>query len=204
MKPARPRGRPRQFDPDLALAAMREVFWRHGFEATSLEMLCEAASINRPSLYAAFGDKRAIYRTVLLGFIRETESELARSLDGPLPLREALASFYGHAVAVYRNENGGRGCFAICTLAPLAAEDSELREVLSEVIANMDAALERRICRAVREGELSVDAPASVLSCACSAILQSLSIRARAGADTSELKRFAASAGQVLLPWIRH
>lgn len=185
------------------MASMRDVFWRFGFEATSLDMLCAATAINRPSLYAAFGDKRAIYRTVLRRFMIKAESEFDRALDEPPTFREALAAFYGHAIGLYTNEKGGRGCLALCTLMPMATEDTQLREVLSQVISNADAAVERRIGRAVQEGELSGDAPVLALSAACSAILQSISIRARAGADVHELRRFAASVDHLFLPWLR-
>src|ERR687895_845688 len=77
---SRPAGRPREFDQDEALDTALEVFWRQGYEGTSLGELTVAMGINRPSLYAAFGNKEALFRKAL-----------DRYVDGPAAYtREAL------------------------------------------------------------------------------------------------------------------
>src|SRR3954468_23356906 len=91
--PAR-RGRPRAYDPDQALKRVAEVFWRTGYDGASLDDLATATGMNRPSLYAAFGDKSELYLKTLARY-RDANRELGRAIvaDDP-PLREFLARFY--------------------------------------------------------------------------------------------------------------
>src|SRR6478736_7773971 len=94
----RTRGRPRQYDPEQALAKAAEAFWKHGYAATSLDDLVAATGMNRPSLYAAFGDKRDLYLKTL-EYYRDESRALAREVlaDNP-PLRVFLKRFYDKAL----------------------------------------------------------------------------------------------------------
>src|SRR5690349_19624427 len=95
------RGRPRAYDPDTALDRARDLFWDAGFAATSLDALAAATGMNRPSLYLAFGDKRALYRQILdryRGFARDA---LAEALSPERPLREAIGAVYRRAIGLY-------------------------------------------------------------------------------------------------------
>src|SRR5688572_30677833 len=88
MKPRRtgkspPRGRPRKFDPDRALDRALDVFWRKGYEGASLPELTRAMGINRPSMYAAFGNKRALFRKALTRYRRGPAAYVAEALEQP-------------------------------------------------------------------------------------------------------------------------
>src|SRR6187402_1618698 len=114
------RGRPRAYDPAQALARAAEVFWKAGYAGTSLDDLVEATGMNRPSLYAAFGDKRDLYLKTLERY-REEGRELARhALAGNPMLRVFLKRFYGKALELYL-AGGPRGCYSIGTAATVAA-----------------------------------------------------------------------------------
>src|SRR5580704_4385012 len=95
------RGRPRQYDPDSALARATAAFWKNGYAGTSLDDLSEATGMNRPSLYAAFGDKRDLYLKTL-EYYRNQSRALAREVltDHP-PLRVFLKRFYDKALELY-------------------------------------------------------------------------------------------------------
>ena len=73
-KATRARGRPRAYDPTTALTGARDAFWRHGYSATSLDVLSDATDMNRPSMYAAFGDKRSLYLQTLDGYIADASA----------------------------------------------------------------------------------------------------------------------------------
>src|ERR1700692_2905896 len=82
-----PTGRPRCFDLDKALDAAMQVFWRNGYEGASLSALTQAMGINRPSLYAAFGNKEALFRKALDRYVEEWGNYVVRALSEPTARR---------------------------------------------------------------------------------------------------------------------
>lgn len=195
----RPRGRPRAYDPETALARATEAFWKSGYSATSLDDLAAATAMNRPSLYAAFGDKRALYlraleRYWLVGF------ELMREMlayDRPLP--EALLRVYHSALAIYFSGKGPpRGCFAIGTAATAAVDDDRIRTVFAQGLRKLDGEFAARIRAAWESGELPASADPETLAVLASATLHTLALRARAGMPRTELEQMARKAVSTL------
>jgi TetR/AcrR family transcriptional regulator, copper-responsive repressor len=171
------RGRPREYDPDTALARARAVFWDAGYAATSLDDLSAGMGMNRPSLYGAFGDKRALYQRTLEGYQALSRAALEEALPRDQPLRAALGRLYDSALAIYLSgEHGPRGCYLIGTALTESVLDAPARQALAETLREIDAALEARIRHARSAGEVA------------SAVLNSLAIRARAGDPEDELR----------------
>ena len=141
------RGRPRAYDPQAAIARAAETFWKAGYAGTSLDDLVEATGINRPSLYAAFGDKRDLYLKTLEHYREEGRALARHALAGEPALRVFLKRFYGHALALYL-EGGPRGCYTIGTASTVAAVDDAVRAFLAESMRSTDS-----LSRADREGE---------------------------------------------------
>src|SRR5215470_13757939 len=100
-KPKRPRGRPRIYDPDVALARAMDAFWRSGFGATSLDDLSLATGMNRPSLYAAFGDKEALYLKALSRYHDASRIRVKTLLAADMPLRECLYALFARILEAY-------------------------------------------------------------------------------------------------------
>ena len=110
----RPRGRPRAFDPEKALHEARDVFWDAGYAASSLDELSAAMAMNRPSVYAAFGDKEALYLQALEGYRDDGAAAMRAALDPRKPLAEGLREMYAGALELYfSNTPAPRGCFLI-------------------------------------------------------------------------------------------
>jgi AcrR family transcriptional regulator len=175
----RPRGRPRAYDPDIALAQAMGAFWDRGYAGTSLDDISAATGMNRPSLYAAFGDKQAIY---LKAIERYRAGPALRDALGGGTLREALSRTYRAALSVYlAGDQGQRGCFVIGTAATEAVTNPLVRAEVATVLREVDRAYEDRIRRAQAEGELPADADPGSLATIASAVLHSLAVRARAG-----------------------
>src|SRR5580700_8584822 len=100
-EPKAPRGRPRAYDPEEALNRATGAFWRSGYSGTSLDVLSEATGMNRPSLYGAFGDKRALYLTTLKRYAGLGRAAMQAALAPGHPLPESLMRVYDAALSFY-------------------------------------------------------------------------------------------------------
>ncbi len=147
--------RPREFDADRALHDALEVFWRKGYEATSMQDLVAAMGIQKASLYAAFGDKRSLYVAALRRYQQETLGELTEHLaKAPLPLaaiREFVKEVADHAAG----RDGRHGCFCINANIELAPSDDAIGDDLRRHHDRMVAVLAATLERAKAAGELA-------------------------------------------------
>ncbi|MCA9716995.1 MAG: helix-turn-helix transcriptional regulator [Myxococcales bacterium] len=174
------------------------VFWERGFSATSLSDLSEATGMNRPSLYAAFGDKRTLYLKALQSYSARMGRELAATLAAD-ELERALTGFYYKMVEKFVSGAGeARGCMVASSASADAMNDADVRAVLNGSVERLDAALVERFRRAADEGLLS---PRDVgrLGPLATAVLHSLSVRARAGDNRRALRKFARESVSLLL-----
>jgi TetR/AcrR family transcriptional regulator, copper-responsive repressor len=186
--PPRRRGRPRAYEPEAALTKAMETFWRDGFAATSLDDLSAATGMNRPSLYGAFGDKRALYIQAYRHYRARVREAFRPMFLCDEPLRDKLRRILAAAVDLYSSgETGPRGCFTVLTTSSDAIADAEIRALVGEAIHDTDAAFAQLLGRAVEAGELPADADPAKLARLASATLHTLSIRARAGAPRAAL-----------------
>lgn len=194
------RGRPRAYDPQKALQQALGVFWNTGYSGASLDSIATAAGMNRPSLYAAFGDKHALYIKALDQYWDTAHAAMQAALsDSELTLAQALTGFYEGQLAIYFSGDGQpRGCFAIGTATTEAVEDPEIRNVLSARLSQLDADLEARLQKAIEAGELKPDSDLAALAVIASSLLHSISIRARAGKSREELTAIVRNAVSVI------
>ena len=196
----RRRGRPRAYDPQTALERATDRFWRSGYSSTSLDDICAAVGMNRPSLYAAFGDKHTLYLKALQRYWRLSLVAVQEALaDGEQTLEEALMGVYDGQLSLYFSGDGlPRGCFAIGTATAEAVDDAEIRSSLADGLRTLDADLEARIRLAREKGELRDDADPAALAVLASATLHTIAIRARAGVPRAELREIALKAVSVI------
>lgn len=184
----RKRGRPRAYDRDIALTSALDLFWERGYAATSLDDLSRAMEMNRPSIYAAFGDKQALYRQALDHYRTRVRAAMKELLDDERPLREALRDFYERAIDMYLSgEGSGRGCFIIGTALTESVANAELRTSLAEGFRGLDRILSARIALGKQRGEVDADANPEELGKIASAMLYLLAIQARTGATRKSL-----------------
>ncbi|MCW3846548.1 TetR/AcrR family transcriptional regulator [Sphingomonas sp. LB-2] len=182
---ARPRGRPPGFDRDVVLRAALQRFRTYGFAATSLDELADATGLARPSLYAAFGDKRSLYLAALArthDWLTESFRQL-READRPMP-RMLRAVFRAGIDTYLTGEVGPSGCIAVNTAATEAVTDPDIRAALARILELEDREIEAALRQA---GSPTPRAHANVVT----AVLHSLSVRARAGESREALERIA-------------
>lgn len=189
-KPKRPRGRPRAYDPDTALARATELFWSAGYSAASLDQLGSATGMNRPSLYSAFGDKRELYLKALQRYRAGAADLQDRAMSGERALREELRQVYRGALDVYYGgDEGPRGCFLIGTALTEAMKDPEMRAAAHEGLRALDRKFEQRLKLAKERGELPAGAEPAALARFAASLVHSLAIRSRAGEPRKALER---------------
>ncbi|HVJ43037.1 MAG TPA: TetR/AcrR family transcriptional regulator [Dongiaceae bacterium] len=197
-EPAR-RGRPRAYDPQAALQQATDTFWRGGYAGTSLEEISAATGMNKPSLYAAFGDKHALYLQALAHYWQLTFAAMRKDLAGDLPLDEALMRVYEGALSIYFSGDGRpRGCFVIGTAVTEAVEDREIRNSLMAGFRTFDSDFEARFRAAREKGELKGDADPAALAVLATATMHTVAIRARTGAARTGLRELARKAVSVI------
>jgi AcrR family transcriptional regulator len=188
----RRRGRPRAYDPEAALVRVMETFWKSGYSGTSLDDLAAATGMNRPSLYAAFGDKRTLYLKALKHYWRMGARDMREVLTEERPLRDALNGFYERAIAIYCGVPGRpAGCFSVSTAPAAAAENEEIRIALAESVRRLDGRLEALIRAAQERSEIAPSADPAVLAMLGTATLHTIAIRARAGVEAEALAAMA-------------
>jgi len=147
--------RPRAFDEAKALDAAVDCFWRRGYEATSVRDLGERMRISGPSLYNAFGDKRALFVQALERYMdRATRARIHR-LETSLPPKQAIRRFFREIVERAASDRDRRGCFLINSALEVAPHDAELGAEIAERLGEIEAFL----CRAVRAAQADGSVP---------------------------------------------
>src|SRR3981189_1582493 len=122
------RGRPRAYQPEVALGKALDLFRSEGFAATSLDDLSAATGMNRPSLYGAFGDKRELYIKSYQRYRADARAAMSDIFRDELPIRKRLERIYAVALDIYLSGDAGpRGCFTVLTAASEAVSDPEIR-----------------------------------------------------------------------------
>lgn len=191
-KTARPLGRPRSFDPDKALEAALKVFWSKGYEGTSLSDLTEAMGINRPSLYAAFGDKAALFRKALDRYAERQSHFVHEALNQPTA-KKAVERLLLEVVKIATNSHGPRGCLMVQESLACGDSASCIREeVIARGAAN-EALIRERLKRAKGEGDLPANADPADLARFTVTLMSGIAVRAAGGASRAELERVVAT-----------
>lgn len=186
-------GRPRSFDRLHALDAALAVFWQHGYEGASLSRLTEAMGINRPSLYAAFGDKEQLFQHALARYEELWATQLNDALAAPTA-RLCVELMLTRAARAISTGPHPRGCMMVTSALATAPESAAIAERLAERRRHAEHALTRRLRRAQRDGELPSTANPADLSRFYMSVLRGLSIEAVSGATTNQLLRVVAIA----------
>jgi AcrR family transcriptional regulator len=186
--PTKAAGRPRSFDTGKALDRAVEVFWRKGYEGASLADLTKAMGINRPSLYAAFGDKDKLFRKVLDRYAEGPASYSSSALEEPTSRWVVERLLYGTA-DLLTSPGNPHGCLLVQgALACGNDANSARKELISRRMAG-EAALRQRLNQARMDGDLPPEANPASLARYIVTLIQGMSVQAAGGATRSELYR---------------
>ena len=190
-----PSGRTRQFDVDEALDRALAVFWARGYEGATLPELTRAMGINRPSLYAAFGNKEELFRKALDRYQTGPMSFLTKALKEPTAGAAAEAIFSGF-IRMQRNREKARGCLVVSSALASGDEAETVRQELVQLRQSIVAVFRKRFERAVEDGDLPKGTDCATLGRYIATVLNGLAVQAASGTPEKELRLVSALAMQ--------
>lgn len=191
------KGRPREFCVDQALAAALGVFWAKGYDGASMADLTGAMGITKPSLYAAFGNKEALFHKALDLYEQEKLAYTREALTEPTA--RAVVEFYMRgAIDTATSSCEMKGCLGVIGATTCGAEAESIKADVIKRRASSHAALLERFREAQRDGDLPDHLDPDALCSWLFALLQGMAVQAQSGATRAELERVADTA---LMMW---
>tara|TARA_R110002167_G_scaffold149886_2_gene343395 strand:+ start:724 stop:1341 length:618 start_codon:yes stop_codon:yes gene_type:complete len=186
-------GRPLSFDRETALADAMLIFWRHGYESTSISDLTRALGVTPPSIYAAFGNKKALFLEAVELYLSGASSPLA-IIDAAPSAREAALTLMSGAAIAFTGDTTPPGCMLATSAISVSTDAEDVKLRLSAIRNGVEAHLARRVQQAIQSGELPPDTDAEGLAALTTTVIQGLSTLARDGATREKLTRVVAHA----------
>jgi len=187
--------RTKEFDPDAALQAALELFWRRGYEATSLADLVDHLGIGRASLYATFGSKHELYLKAMERYAETSDAALLAELSQPGPalpaVRAVVRRFAAEAVSP---EERHKGCFVTNTAAELAPHDPAAARRVEISWERLETMLYSALLRAQAQGELSQERDPRALARMLLVLLQGMRVVGKASEDPARVRDAAEQA----------
>jgi TetR/AcrR family transcriptional repressor of nem operon len=179
--------RPREFDEATVLDAAMQCFWAHGYEATSVKDLIERTGLTAASLYNAYGDKRAMFRTALDHYIEKSiGARLQRSES--LPPREAVRAFFEDILRRSLSDRERKGCMIVNCALEMAPHDKEFRETIVETLERLEAFFLNCVERGQADGTITSAVPAVGLAQHLLGVLMGVRVLARVRPERSLLE----------------
>ncbi|MFI6204966.1 TetR/AcrR family transcriptional regulator [Streptomyces sp. NPDC051041] len=186
--------RTKEFDPDAALQSALELFWRRGYEATSMSDLVEHLGIGRASIYATFGNKRELYLKAFDRYCENRDALLLRELSRPGPALPAVRSVVRRFADEAAEEQRLCGCFVTNTAAELAPHDPEAARRVERRWDHVETLLRSALARAQAQGELPEDRDPRALARMLLVVMQGLRVVGKASSDPARVREAAEQA----------
>src|SRR5580693_1443343 len=183
-------GRPRSFDIDRALDRVLLVFWQKGYEGASLSDLTKAIGVNRPSLYAAFGNKEALFRKALDRYVEKTVGFVLEAIKEPTA-RQVVTRLLLSAADMVTNPHHPPGCLTVRGALASGEEADPIRLELALRRSESEALIRKRLDTAKRQGDLPPPANPADLARYLATVYQGMSVQAAGGATREQLRRVA-------------
>jgi AcrR family transcriptional regulator len=183
-------GRPIGFDRDAALEAAMLLFWERGYEGTSMADLTHAMGLNPSSIYAAFGDKQALFQLVVKRYMELRAQYAVKALEEPT-LERFIRALFDNTVAFLTTPGHPPTCMTLAGAAGCSLDATPARDLMTEIRRQNQVALRERLLKARKSGELPKEINVDDYTRYLSTIIAGLSIQAANGSTKAELKRTA-------------
>ena len=185
-KPAKLRGRPLAFNQDEALDEALKVFWSHGYEGASMAELADALGINKPSIYATFGNKEALFRKALTRYVAGPAAFVGEAMKEPTA-RLVVEKFLTQAVNFFSNKTTPDGCMIVQGALTCSTGSSLIQQELVAYRKSFEASFKERFDLAIEQGDLPQHVNTKQLAKYIATIHQGMSVQATSGATKEEL-----------------
>jgi len=182
--------RPKEFDPERALAKAMNLFWQLGYENTSLEALMKEMGIARQSLYDTFGDKRALYLKAIAHYRDQTNSQMQNMLNEIPSVRDGFARLL-FGLAAETREQHERGCLLLSANLQRDPKDAVIRDFLRDNQARVETIFFQALARAQKQGELSPTDDPTALARFLVVTIQGMRAMARLKSERKALEQVA-------------
>jgi AcrR family transcriptional regulator len=183
-------GRPISFDKEAALESAMLLFWEHGFEGTSMADLTRAMGLNPSSIYAAFGDKHALFSLAVKRYMQIRAQYATKALE-ELTLEKVIRALFDNTVAFLTTPGHPPTCMTLAGAMGCSVDAAPARDLLTQIRKQNQVAIRERLLKARKSGELSKDVNVDDYTRYLSSILAGLSVQAANGSTKAELKRTA-------------
>jgi AcrR family transcriptional regulator len=183
-------GRPIGFDKEAALEAAMLLFWERGFEGTSMTDLTQAMGLNPSSIYAAFGDKQALFQLAVKRYLDSRAQYAVKALEEPT-LARVIRALFDNTVAFLTTPGHPPTCMTLAGAMGCSVDAAPARDLMTEIRKQNEVAIKERLLAARKSGELSKDINVDDYTRYLSLMLAGLSIQSANGSTKAELKRTA-------------
>ncbi|GAB3909358.1 TetR/AcrR family transcriptional regulator [Microbispora bryophytorum] len=186
--------RTKEFDPDVVLERALDLFWRRGFEATSMADLVEHLGIGRASLYATFGGKHDLYVKALERYAQTRDPNLVELLSQPGPALPAVRTLVERYTEESIRDRDRRGCMIVNAATELLPDDEPVARLVEASWTGLETALTSALIRARAQGEISAESDPRVLARFVLVFLQGVRVMGKGHGDAARLRDAAAQA----------
>lgn len=180
--------RPREFDTDMALDKAMRVFWKHGYQGTSVEDLMKAAGVQKQSLYGAFGDKRSLFLKCLNLYANQTLLEIQRMLQETDSAFDGIERVMRYASRPVEPKNCPAGCLMANTALELGPDDREIAEEVKRMFRGIEKLLEAAVQKAQKKGEIGMNLESAAVAQSLANTINGIRILERTGASKQHVK----------------
>ena len=185
-------GRPRKFNEDEVLQLAVKIFLNEGFEASSYESISEAMGLSKPSLYNAFGDKKALFMRVIADYSLQAHEQIVEQFSGAGTLQAASQKMLIEAATFYSAPDGPSvGCLLVGTALPATSKYDEIRDTLIGFTNRLETSLEKIISEEYCQDTVALEQHPKNIAKHITSLLFALAVRARMGLSRKQLTQTA-------------
>jgi len=181
--------RTKQFDERQALVSAMLVFWEKGYEGTSINDLEQAMGLKRTSIYNAFGNKSALFERVMSCYKESVMAALFADLDGAPDIREGVRRLLNGALDIHFDEDNPGGCLVVLSLMESGQHDEQSLASMQQTIQNLKSALQQRLSKAKKSGELSKNLDAGSTATTIATTMAGMMVMGKANFTRASLKK---------------